>query len=1070
MAEMEDPALQIGMDDGDDDDDDMANLFSFGSSDDAAEDAGGGTDAAGASGSGSAATGTNAASSSLTTANNIKKGDDNRNNTDSPDSFLELLTAETSDGVVLLDPSTSGTSSGGAKPHDQETQELLDWLDHEEGEEQIVFDMEALAKLPEPAASPEPEPAPAAPEQPTIVTLPPTFESFQEALTSNESTAEQIRELFVKERTSENGLELTETQRAELYCRMVCHKSLDATVGSSLADSFEQWKKTQTVLEQDDFYSSMIRQQELGQRIAKQTGRSLTDCEADLIDLVHYHLHQTKAVAPSSNAEEAEAPPEEERDALLPAVAAVILSAGIPVSGAAVMLSKVIPNFMPLLALPPETEQREASLLLHTEFYLLACYHVPLLVFHLDRYLPGWYCPKLPEDKENTDDSAVSIGRNLKKKGQVPPSWLLSLLSGECGGTILPAETILMLWDGILTDHNNASRFFLTLAVLEKQASTLLLLTGPELLTALQNVWTLDVIDKNKEIHENDWIHEWWPHARALQDSTPDSAMDRLKRVEDEAVQQALVRRQERKEAALQARLEAEAAAHLEAQERKADEARQRLSRARLVAFYRKHAPDKESNIDKIMETFAGRLDVLDHKLKTKYGEGFNPAIKPKPPKPPNKLLATVNQGIARVRSGKDEDDEADALDRKPDKVSVMVTAAEVLPVVCWSKEAQAARGHDKARRKRDKNAKHLKFYLVDSRSEEAAQEQGRFPTAVSLSPEAMMDPERLKQNEEKFEALRGAVHIVIMGEGFNALPNLYNQKLSPKLEELMQQDESRTNLCALFFHKLGLPFVSVLDGGFAAAHSWLVREGPAHHLDAKAVLVDYNPDNSLFGQLETLHNASATEKAQRKMANLLESSMVTMTKRAQQLERLTAGMDAGETKQGPAFKNPFARMAKRDESDGSAAAPLENNSLELTAEGLQPPSSNPESDAPVAAAPAATDAATKPVEEKANPFKGLGAAFNEKIKQAQSNAAANPKRNPWARFGGGGAAAPAPSAAAEGAPSNQGLRGFDTFRWNAMSRLRKQNSKDEDISGSGAGDKGSSNKSEDASNTSGDL
>jgi hypothetical protein len=281
----------------------------------------------------------------------------------------------------------------------------------------------------------------------------------------------------------------------------------------------------------------------------------------------------------------------------------------------------------------------------------------------------------------------------------------------------------------------------------------------------------------------------------------------------------------------------------------------------------------------------------------------------------------------------------------------------------------------------------------------------------------------------------------------------LYNQKLTPKLEEMMQQDESRTNLCALFFHKLGLPFVSVLEGGFAAAHSWLIREGPSHHLQAKSVLVDYNPDNSLFGQLETLHNASATEKAQRKMANLLESSMVTMTRRAHQLERLAAGAEV-DTKQGSAFINPFARMAKREEPltdkaeskqfESAAAMLSETSSLELTAEGSQPAIND-------SGTVATQEAPAKPVEEKANPFKGLGAAFNEKIKQAQVSAVTNPKRSPWARFGGGGAAV-APAASDGVAASAQGLRGFDAFRRTTMSRLRKQNSHDEEVSsGSGA-------------------
>lgn len=40
---------------------------------------------------------------------------------------------------------------------------------------------------------------------------------------------------------------------------------------------------------------------------------------------------------------------------------------------------------------------------------------------------------------------------------------------------------------------------------------------------------------------------------------------------------------------------------------------------------------------------------------------------------------------------------------------------------------------------------------------------------------------------------------------------------------------------------KKGFPFVSVLDGGFAAAHSWLFREGPSHSLDLENLLIEYD-------------------------------------------------------------------------------------------------------------------------------------------------------------------------------------------------------------------------------------
>lgn len=1001
------------IDNNDDDEDDMANLFSFGSSD-ALES----NDDDGA-----------IATPSLTTTD---KSDERE--TDSPDSFLEMLNNETNNSTMLLQSSSSLDNSGrcfsgsGQHPlHDKETQDLLNWLDKDDTTEEIVFEMPTTFEEMQELSAATTECKVQTGGGAMIVALPPTFATLEEALASDESTVEQIRELFSKKRSSEKCWVLDRNQRVELYCRMVCHKSLEATIGSSLADSFEQWKARQTeVLESDDVYAILIRKQELGQRIAQQTNRGVAECEVDLIDLVHYQMHQKKSVSVHNDGDEESQ--QTENDILLPAVAAVLLSTGIPVSGAAVLFSKLIPNFMPLFALPLESEQLEAALALHTELYLLACYHIPLLVFHLDRYVPGWYWPKHSNPILVEDMSVVSIARNLKQQGQIPPSWLLSLLSGEIGGTMLPMETLLIQWDGILTEHNNASPFFLALAVLEQYASSLILMTGLDLTTALQKIWMLEDVDSHKESDDQDWIYEWWPKACALQASTPESVMDRLKRVEDEAIQLVLVKRQERKEAALRARLEAEAEAHREAQERKAEAARKRLSRARLVAFYRKHAPEKESNIDKIMETYEDKLDVLDLKLKMKYKEGFNPALKPKSSSS-NKHVPKVTQGKGRPKSKQnDEDQIALAKERKPDKVSVMVTAAEVLPVLCWSKEAKAARGHSHIRRKRNKHVKHLKFYLVDSRSEEAAREQGRFPTAVSLSPEAMMDPERLKENEEMFESLRGAVHIVIMGEGFNALPRLYNQKLSPKLEELMQQDESRTNLCALFFHKLGLPFISVLDGGFAAAHSWLVREGPSHMLDVAAVLVDYKADNSLFGQLETLHNASATEKAQRKMANLLESSMVAMTKHAQHLERLAADLDTQKT----GFKIPFAASSNKGSS-----VPLDQmeNTLELSMKD-EIPNTTPtqekdenfeKANTTIDTESSATNTESttnQPKEDVVNRLKGFGAAFNNTVKQ-----------NPWARFGG----VPVDSG------PQVGIQGFNRFRKSTMSRFTRPSSKQEE-------------------------
>lgn len=851
----------------DDDDDDMADLFSFGT--------GEAVDVS------TTQNGNSPNTLTMTTQYTPPP--------ESPDSFLEELSAETSQILP-------GDGRGAA--NDPQALEILQWLDAEDAAadaamEEIVFT----------AAAAPPEP------QPTVVAaLPPSYATFAEAMASTDATREQIRALFVKEQGREEASSsiLDATTRVALYCRMICNKSVEQTENCSLADSFLAWRTAQ---QQTSNALSNNKYASLGERIAESANKSAEECTKELNEMIGFHQQQQRQQA------EGEAG---DTDVLLPPIAATILSTGVSIAAGAVLLSNIIPNSMPLLALPPATERWEAALSLHSEFYLLASYHVPLLVVHLDRHLPGWYWPQLPASvtAQLATTSVVSKARNLTQHGLVPPSWLVSGLTGDINSTLLPLKTVLQLWDSLLTSPHKASmRFFLLLALLEQASPRLLLLQSKsELEAAMEELWTTF---PDAPTWRTGATGVWWKHATLLQEATPRSALARLERAEDVAVQNAAVARQKRAEEELQARLEAEAAAHREAQERKAEEARQRLSRARLVAFYRKHAPSKESNVEKIMETYDGRLEVLDAKLRGKYGEGFNPALKPKPLQPKPDLMAALNN--MRKKSDDAVENENDDVDAKPRNVmSLMVTPDEVLPVVCWSKEQ--ARAH---RRSTNEIRSPLKYYLVDGRPEQAVSEQGRFPTAVTLSPEALMDPERIQQTETMFESLRGACHIVIMGEGFDALPRLYNQKISPKLAELMEQDRSRINMCALFFQTRGFCFVSVLDGGFCAAHSWLAREGPAKHLSPSIVLVDYSPEACLFGQLESLRTASTTEKAQRKMANLLESSLVTMTKKASQIERLAMGIEESRRQGGLRINNLFGRS---DSLDGAATTSVQPN------------------------------------------------------------------------------------------------------------------------------------------------
>lgn len=557
----------------------------------------------------------------------------------SSDSILDMLDGETGTAE------TSVLLGGEAKPAvpipDQDAQDILNWLDEEDtppvvATESEVAVTEEMTKADDekekvvaeetkeaivenntqpPAEQKAQDAAPVSSFQPTIVDIPPAkppspihFDSLEEALDSSDSTMEHLRALFV-----DGGMKVAPDRRAALWCRTVCGKTLDDVESSSLADSFLDWKQMANIEQGDDARSVYIRKEAgiLAERIVAGSSKmTLDEAKRALCEVLMFYYQSSSGDS-------------QEVDPLLPPVACAILSAGVSTASATVLLTSIMPSFMPLLALSQE-DRWEAAKSLHTQFYLLACYHLPLLVFHLDRYAPGWYWPKKLGQQEG-DESVTAMGRNLESQGIVPQSWLISHLAGECGGTLMNPVWLLSLWDLILTSSNNSLRFFLALAILEKYSDTLLMLTGDDLLNELKRImefkegttpegFAIVAEEETSETEAGDWVQEWCDRARNLWEATPRSVVSQLRTAEDEAVTTALMKRQKRSEEELQARLEAEAKAHREAaeaeKERKAEEARLRLSRARLVAYYRTHNPEKEENIDKIMEVYKGRLDV----------------------------------------------------------------------------------------------------------------------------------------------------------------------------------------------------------------------------------------------------------------------------------------------------------------------------------------------------------------------------------------------------------------------------------------------------------------------------
>ncbi len=463
-------------------------------------------------------------------------------------------------------------------------------------------------------------------------------------------------------------------------------------------------------------------------------------------------------------------------------IATALLAASIPIQVASVMLSKII-STLPLISLA-KFERLTAVKSLHQQFYFLVCYHLPLLVLHLDKYAPGWHWPRVlsaSDDDDGNDgesNSPTRKSRNLQANGTVPMTWFVSLLAGEGTNATLDQAKLLPLWDVLLTCDDQSLKFFLALALLEKHSDSLMMLRGQELIDELSAVMSLkpssNIEDESFLGHQNissshdnntTFVLNWYYDAKILQDSTPSSVVLNLRKAEDKAVDHILTVRSKVAMEKMKERLEAEAEAHRKAVEeenvRKAEERLYNYYKKRLESFYDKHCPEKKASVDKILVCYKDRYPLLDQKLQDKYGSGFLPFVailNPQIANQTNKFISNVGQGIearkknlvasrAKERAAKLDED---MMGPNAHQVAIKVSANEVMPVVCGNKTGIGAR-------------EPLKYYLVDSRPKETVKIQGGFPTAAHLCPEDLMDPDCMQEKVDMFESLRGAVHICIM-------------------------------------------------------------------------------------------------------------------------------------------------------------------------------------------------------------------------------------------------------------------------------------------------------------------
>ena len=457
------------------------------------------------------------------------------------------------------------------------------------------------------------------------------FTSLSEAIRSSASTVEDVRSFFKKEYGSEQIRPLSSDDRAYLWTKVICGKVLEDVDNGSLADSFREWQNNNAAVDLDGECMSMLDPLLLSASSIDSDNGVYEATRSKLFSVLNYH---SQGKGSSTKA-----------DPLLPPVAHAILQTGMPLAVASVVLSQIEPKAMPLMRLS-NAERFLAAKALHADFYLLACYHLPLLMMHLDRNCQGWHWPKKAnkediaeedieekidesDNQETIGDGAETVDKNAKTKkekeyGLIPLCWFVTNFAGECDEACMDHAGLLPLWDHLLTTGESSWKFFLAIAVLEKRSDVLLMMKGDELRRELEELFLFKEAPVDSFVGSSDnssggnMITEWLSMSKSLIECTPSSVIELLRSADDRAVGNAIKLRQIQMEQELRAQADAhEAALKKERDERDAEE-KKALMKARLTAYYRTHNPEKVDTIDQILKLFDGRMEVLNEKLKKK--------------------------------------------------------------------------------------------------------------------------------------------------------------------------------------------------------------------------------------------------------------------------------------------------------------------------------------------------------------------------------------------------------------------------------------------------------------------
>lgn len=583
---------------------------------------------------------------------------------------------------------------------------------------------------------------------------------------------------------------------------------------------------------------------------------------------------------------------------LISCLVAPLLALGIGASAASALLYPLISVYTMFIDRGLSSGARAlAEELAHRQFQLLAAYHSPLLVQHLDRCYPGWEMAKSKSSKDikspgdgiqisdtatdlvEEEQGPTAMARVKRLTGLVPSAMLggICACSATLPGGSPMSDLLLPLWDYFFIRHDKLFGYFLLLVLLKRSEKELLKLQGKELKDLLEDVLSgskalnVDAAgDSNTNIIES--VHKWCLEGEALDLATPESFRHQVRLIGELALEE-----HERELARIRNIADKIAAEVPTDEDTKSMVVEPGVASSAPISLFElppaaptSHSRPGSFNMIKmkaLMADASAKMAASMENLKLP-----NVSQTPTIAKATMKASPMAEMAALRPLCLNILPQEMIASIGRPEGRGEQTSPPVVVP---GSPASYQPPGGSSLHRPREP----LRYFVVDCRTEEEVS-KGRFPTAYQLEPGAMSDPEQISQLLEVFQPLVGRAHICLLGAGdaylysqtdgtspqsttvqATASTNVFDSFASHNRSESStappspitpgggtisarsaRMDYSSVNSFALFLIKRGFPYVSVVLGGFASAHDVLAASGEENPKGNLSTLVDHSP------------------------------------------------------------------------------------------------------------------------------------------------------------------------------------------------------------------------------------